>query len=263
MFDYPRDQKVNWPLFLILIVLMFVLLVYFDRAIASEQDEPAAVLAKKYMESIGIEAWKQVAAIRFNFQVEREGSPPRAVKHLWDRKNGRDHVEGSTRDGNHMVVWVNLRTRKDGTAWQDGKKLEGEEKTKALDWAYGRWVNDTYWLIMPFKLLDPGVTLKHEGSSGNTEILHLSFQNVGLTPGDQYWAYMNPETGRMEQWVYLLQGEKEKVTWSWQEWKNYGEVQLSSRKVNANGETAIHFTPLQILDSADPTYFSDEMKLLD
>ncbi|MFN2412818.1 MAG: DinB family protein, partial [Pyrinomonadaceae bacterium] len=30
--------------------------------------------------------------------------------------------------------------------------------------AYARWVNDSYWLLGPLKVLDPGVKLTYEGS---------------------------------------------------------------------------------------------------
>ena len=54
---------------------------------------------------------------------------------------------------------MNVNT-KEGSAWLKGKALEGEEQKKPLERAYGAWVNDTYWLLMPYKLRDPGVILR-------------------------------------------------------------------------------------------------------
>jgi hypothetical protein len=262
MIEDIRYSKPNWALVLVAVLLMLLMFWYFDRAVAQDRDPKATSLAQKTWDAMGgMEAWKQVAALRFNFQVEPQGQPPRAVKHLWDRSKGVDHIEGKTRDGKQMVAWVRLKD-KTGVAWSDGKKLEGDQLKEAMAWAYQRWVNDTYWLIMPFKLMDSGVNLKYEGAKDKHDVLHLSFGNVGLTPGDQYWAYINKDTGLMDRWEYLLEGEKEKGTWDWVDWENFGKLKLSKKKTTPDKKTAIHFTPLKIIDSADSSYFTDDLKLL-
>ena len=38
-----------------------------------------------------------------------------------------------------------------------------------LDDAHGAWINDSYWLVMPYKLLDPGVRLRHLGERTTSE----------------------------------------------------------------------------------------------
>jgi hypothetical protein len=253
---------VNWGIFLIFIAIMFVMLFYFERVWGADRDTEAVALAQKTIQAMGgLEAWKQVQTVRFNFQVESPGQPPRAVKHLWDRKNNRDHVEGKNRDGKMMVAWVDLGTRQ-GQAWTDGQKLQGEELKTAMDWAVSRWINDTYWLIMPLKTLDSGVNLKQEGEKEGHQVLHLSFAKVGETPGDQYWAYINPQTGLMDRWQYTLE-DGTKGDWNWVEWQNLGSVKLSKLKTKSDGKANIRFEPLQILDSADPAYFSNDLKLLE
>ena len=261
MIEDIRYNKVNWGIFLIFVVMMFVMLFYFDKVWGEERDPKAVALAEKTMNAMGMDPWKQVQAIRFNFQVEVEGQEPRAVKHIWDRKNGRDHVEGKNRDGKYMVAWVDLKT-KQGEAWQDNQKLQGEEQRKAVEWAYSRWINDTYWLIMPLKTLDSGVNLKHEGEKEGHEILHLSFNKVGETPGDQYWAHIDKATGLMNRWEYTLE-DGSKGDWNWVEWQDFGKLKLSKLKKKSDGKVNIRFEPLRVLDSADAAYFGTEIKLLD
>lgn len=260
--DIRYSTKINWPLFVVFVVLMCVLLFYFDKAIADDMKEPAAAaLAAESLNAMGgMDGWKNVKAIRFDFRVEQAGSEPRGVKHLWDRANGRDHVEGN-KDKKPTVAWVNLTT-KTGEAWQEGKKLEGDALKQAMDWAYARWVNDTYWLMMPFKWLDKGVNLKKEKDQNGFQVLHISFNKVGLTPGDQYWVFLNPKTHLMERWEYLLEGEKEKEMFDWKEWGDFGPVKLSKLKTSKDGKLGIRFEPLQVLESADASYFSSELKPL-
>ena len=88
-----------------------------------------------------------------------------------------------------------------GRSWLDGEELEGSDVKKALDRAYGRFINDTYWLLMPAKMQDPGVNLASEGEAakdGKTyDVVRLTFgEGVGLTPQDTYWAYVSKASGR-------------------------------------------------------------------
>lgn len=259
--DIRYSKTINWPLFLFYIVLTAVLLFYFDKAIAEDAKEPGAMtMAEDSIKAMGgMDGWKQVKAVRFDFRVEPQGAEARSVKHLWDRASNRDHIE-QTKDGKVKVAWIDLATKK-GAAWLDGKKLEGKDLTDAMDWAYGRWVNDTYWLIMPFKWMDSGVNVKKEADQNGMNVLHLSFNQVGLTPGDQYWVFMDPKTHLMQRWKFKLQGNDE-GDFNWEEWGDFGPVKLSKTKSSADGKLKIRFDPLQVLDSADAAYFSQDLKLL-
>jgi hypothetical protein len=261
--DIRYSKKINWPIFVIFIILMIVMLVYFDKAIAQDNKDPNAVkIVQETIQAMGgMENWKNTAAVRFNFVVAPEGQESRAVKHLWDRKNNRDHVEGKTREGKVQVAWVNL-TDKTGAAWEDGQKLEGEKLQKALDWAVSRWINDSYWLIMPLKLMDKGVNLKYDGEKNGRDVLHVSFNKVGETPGDQYWAHINKETKLMDHWDFELEG-KDKGSFDWIDWQPIGKMKFSKVKESADKKFRIRFDPLDAPNSASPDYFGPELKLLD
>jgi hypothetical protein len=259
MMEEVRYKKINWFIFILFVLAMFVLLLYFDRAVADAPDARTMEVIHKTMNAMGgLEEWKSVMALRFNFQVEPKGAPAKAVKHLWDRRLNRDHVEG-TKDNKPMVAWINLTTKK-GMAWFDGKELAGDDLNKAMEWAYGRWVNDSYWVIMPFKLLDDGTSVHYMEEKDGHDVLHLSFGKVGLTPGDQYFAYINTDTGLMDKWEFLLQGG-EKGTFQWLDWTKVGNVRLSTYKKGTDG-TGIRIQPLKALDSADPSYFGKNLKVL-
>lgn len=259
--DIRYPGRINPIVLVIFVLVMFVMLFYFDRVWGEQPDSKAAALATKTISAMGgVDEWKAVGAVRFNFVVEVQGNPPRVVKHLWDHKLGQDHVEWE-KDGKQTVAWVDLKT-KTGNAWADAKKLEGSQLTAALETAYARWVNDTYWLIMPFKLLDPGVNLKYEGQKPGHEVLHLSFEKVGLTPGDQYWAFISSDSGLMDLWQYELQ-DGTKGSWIWKEWGAYGKIKLSKLKESSDRKVNIRFEPLLVMDSADSSFFGNELKRLD
>ena len=86
------------------------------------------------------------------------------------------------------------------------------------------WTNDSYWFLMPYKLLDPGVHLGYEGvikdSTGRFEKLSLNFTAVGLTPGDRYWVFVDPNSHRVQRWEFILQGQEPPAArWSWEGWE--------------------------------------------
>ncbi len=105
---------------------------------------------------------------------------------------------------------------------------EGED-AKA---AFGRWTNDSYWLLAPLKVLDPGVKRTAEGTKqlGDTsyDTLRLSFQGVGLTPGDQYLLYIDPQTKLVRAWDYVPSADKV-MHGTWEGYQTFGGLQISTQ----------------------------------
>lgn len=166
----------------------------------------------------GPRAWTGLRYLRFDFATgsnapaEADSSveqPTRNVhgKHLWDRMTGDYRVEMPGGGDTVYVALFNTHTPEEGSVWLFGERVGDEEESDMLESAYRRFINDTYWLLMPVKLFDEGVHRSYlpDSSAGDTDVLHLSFGEVGLTPGDQYWVYADKETGRVRQWAYRLQ----------------------------------------------------------
>jgi hypothetical protein len=224
-------------------------------------DPRAAALADKVMHALGgTEAWSKTRYLRFDFAVDREGKTVVRRAHTWDKWTGRHRLEGTTKEGDPYVVLMNINTR-EGGAYLKGKKLEGEEAKKHLEQAYGTWVNDTYWLLMPYKMKDPGVILSYAGeekTGGEAwDKVRLTFDNVGLTPKDKYWAYVNRRTGFVERWDFVLKGEdKPPASFSWKNWKAYGQIRLADDRVNLADGTRIHFPVLEVPGSVPEAVFT-------
>src|SRR5262249_60726929 len=150
------------PTFLLGLTLAAVLPAAPADAPPLKADPKAAAIADRVMEALGgKKAWDDMHYIRFEFGMEKDGKF-QGRSHTWDKWTGRYRLEGKTPDGKSYVTLMNVNT-KEGSAWMDGKKLEGDDAKKALEKAYGAWVNDTYWLLMPYKLKDPGVILEYGG----------------------------------------------------------------------------------------------------
>lgn len=208
-------------------------------------DPEAAAVAARVEEYLGgDDAWSEARFLAFGFAGARE--------HAWDRATGRHRVAGQTPEGEDYVVVHDLDSR-EGRVWIDGEEVSGERAAELLESAYGAWVNDTYWLLMPYKLRDPGVTLSHDGrrevDGQSYEVLHLSFADVGLTPGDRYWAYVDPATGRMDYWAFLLESmepEAEPMLWRWSDWQAYDGIRLASGREQVGGDRSLELAPITV-----------------
>ena len=121
--------------------------------------------------------------------------------------------------------------------------------------------NDMYWLLMPYKMRDPGVMLRHEGeekaAEGAWDKIVLTFDNVGLTPQDKYWVYVNQKTRLVDRWDYILKGGKGPATsFQWQGWQRYGRIMLAPERINAKDKTRIYFPVLAVPDSVPDAVFT-------
>jgi hypothetical protein len=237
------------------------MLVAGAAAVRAESDPKAVAIADQVMEALGgRDAWKATRFLRFDFAVEREGKTVVSRAHTWDKWDGRYRLEAKNKAGEPYVVLMNLNT-KEGTAYLKGAKAEGEAAKKLLDDAYGAWVNDTYWLIMPYKMKDPGVTLKlagetKDGAATYDKVL-LTFDNVGLTPGDKYWAHINRGTHIMDKWEFVLQGKQPPpAAFAWKNWQRHGKILLSDDKVNLKDGTRIFFPVLDAPATVPDTVFT-------
>ncbi len=228
---------------------------------APAADPRALQVAGLVMQALGgEEAWNKTRFLRFDFAVESEGKIVTSRSHYWDKWSGRYRVEGKTTPGKNFLVLMNLNSR-EGSAWQDGKPAQGDLEKELLERGYAVWVNDAYWLLMPYKLRDPGVRLRLEGEAkvgdAACDKLALSFDGVGLTPKDRYWAFVNRTTHLVERWEYILQDEKGPATrWDWKGWTAYGKVQLAAERVNEKAKRRILFPVLDLPASMADAVFT-------
>ena len=250
------------------ILVAFGLLVMMASNVGAQSpsDVQAIALVDEMTNAMGGPTqWEQMRFLRFDWVVEREGKTVAHVRHLWDRYQGRYRVEWESREGKKLVALFNVHTRA-GRVFVEGEPARDDDKQKYLDQAYGRFINDSYWLLMPWKLKDPGVKLEYVGETqldGQTyDLLHVSFESVGLTPGDHYWAYINRRTRLMDRWAYFLQSYEgtpalDKATpWQWQDWGEVGGGgSLARERVRVGENMRIYFPVLGVLPSVEPDVF--------
>lgn len=231
---------------------------------ASKGDDKAQAIAQNMLQAMGgQDAWNKVHFVRYDFRVNVNGNTVADRAHLWDKQTGHYRYEDKTKDGKARVVLFNMGNQQ-GEAYVDGKKLDGTAGSDAVKDAYKAFINDMYWLAMPWKWMDAGVHLRYLGprarKSRNFDVVELSFDHVGLTPGDHYQAYVSPRSSMMEHWEYTLESGQ-KGSWDW-EYTTTGGVKLAKTHRSEDGKSEINMGDVRVLDTVDAAYFTDPAKPL-
>jgi hypothetical protein len=223
-----------------------------------ESERRATDVAKELWNALGgDDGWNHARYLRFDWIVERGGKRVVARSHYWDRFTGRYRVDGVDEKAGPYSVYLNVNTRS-GDAWVGGKKLtDAAEIKKWVNDGYEAFINDSYWLLAPFKLLDPGVTLAYDGEDKGPggeacDVVKLSFAGVGLTPKDIYWMLVDQKSHLVVEWKYILDGGKGPPTaFAWSDWHKVGSIQLASTRTGLGKPSVIRFDKLAVSEKPD------------
>lgn len=212
----------------------------------------------------GHEAWAALPYLHFTFAVAREGQATTTYRHFWNRMTGDYRFERQGPGGEPYVVLFNLNTMQ-GQAYLKSIPEDSLHTADLIEEAHRRHINDSYWLLAPLKVFDEGVNRRYVADSSDTvhDVLHLSFGNVGLTPGDQYWLYVNKETGRLDQWAYVLEDNPDAPPryFTWREYVDVptpaGPLHLATQKHSLASPFAILTNVLPLTEPVPENFFTD------
>lgn len=198
----------------------------------AESDPAAIELADSIMTAIGgRKNWDATRFISWNFFGARDL--------VWDKNQGRVRIE-SKRDSTIYLLDINKMTGKVQIKGQE--LLEQDSLAKMLERAKRIWINDSYWLVMPFKLKDSGVTLKYMGEDTLVNqkyynILQLTFKDVGVTPQNKYDLYVDVKKNLIEYWSFYGDASQDTASWTrpWDNYQKYGNILLSADRSDSGG----------------------------
>ena len=215
---------------------------------AEASDEQAIQLADEVMQAMGGRtAWDTTRYFGWNFLGVRNL--------LWDKETGNVRIEVPQ---DSSIYLVNIQQDTGRVVMRGEEITQPDSLAKYVQAGKEMWINDSYWLFMPFKLKDSGVTLTYAGEDtlmggAPAEVLELRFDQVGVTPQNKYQVYIDPEDHLVKQWAYYPEASMDtpRFMLPWDEYETYGSLKLSGNR----GERDI--SDIQVMDNVPETDFQD------
>ncbi len=216
---------------------------------APASDSKALNIADEVMQAMGgKKAWDDTRYFSWKFFGRRNL--------LWDKQAGLCRIEWLNKP---WKIIVNLNDATGKVSLNGIEQTHPDSLAKYLEIGKKVWINDSYWLVMPFKLKDPGVTLKFLGES-NTEageaadLIQMTFSGVGVTPDNKYDVWVDKKTRLVTQWAYFekFSNEKPDLVNPWIGYKRCGKILLSPDRGKERGT----LEPVEVLESASKLMWS-------
>lgn len=175
----------------------------------------------------GRRAYDDTRYLRWNFFGVRDLT--------WDKEDQLVRIEVPEQDIIYLLDYS------DGDDLTGAVRKQGVEMTNPdslalyLQSANSIFINDSYWLVQPFKLKDSGVTLRYGGQANDpqndrpSEVLELTFSGVGDTPGNRYRLFVDQENYRINTWQFFRDAASEEPTIEtpYNGYAQYGDIYLS------------------------------------
>ena len=194
----------------------------------------------------GRQNWDATHYLAWNFFGNR--------KLVWDKYTGQVRIDYLKND---TKILVNINDGKGKVFRQGAEVTQPDSLAKYLDQGKKDWINDSYWVFMPFKLKDSGLTLKYVGEDTTqagtlADVLRLTFKGVGTTPNNGYKVYVDKNSHLVTQWAYFQEANQPEpnFTTPWQNYQTYGSIKLSGDR----GERQI--TDIQVFNELPESVFT-------
>ena len=213
----------------------------------SGSDAKAVDIADQVMEAMGgRKNWDNEQFFTWNFFGARSL--------WWDKLKGDVRVE--THNADSIIVLLNIFDDTGRVSVRGQEYTQADSVAKYVKRGKAWWINDGYWLFMPFKLKDTGVTLTYVGEdttqSGNpSDVLQLTFEDVGNTPQNKYHVWVDKSDHLVKQWAFFRQNDMEEPNFitPWVDYKKYGSIVLSGNR----GQRQI--TDIEVAEYMDESIF--------
>ncbi|MEO1053174.1 MAG: hypothetical protein AAFX87_21255 [Bacteroidota bacterium] len=197
---------------LILIVVAIGFIAHESKPEGTKGPE-AEALADKMLKALNVEAYEQINRLEWTFRGGHH--------YVWYKQENKVDVSW----GDFEVTFY--PETMDGEAAKGGVKLTGQEKDDAIQKAWAFFANDSFWLVAPFKVKDPG-TERSIVKTDQGDALLVTYMSGGVTPGDSYLWILDenyrPRAWKM--WVNIIPiGGLE---FEWKDWQPYNGAYFST-----------------------------------
>ncbi|WP_445381889.1 hypothetical protein [Robiginitalea sp. IMCC43444] len=183
----------GWTALTILLLSLATYLIFNEQLPEGEPSQKADTLARRMLKAVNHEAYRNTRFLEWTFS---------GVHHYrWDKTKGTVAVEW----GENKVL-LHLNQPGASEVYIAGELKEGSERTELVEKATDYFNNDSFWLVAPHKVFDPGTERRLVRLENGEEGLMVTYTSGGSTPGDSY-LWLLDENGlprAFKMWVGIL-----------------------------------------------------------
>lgn len=215
----------------IYIAVIGLLFISCKQKSETKQPEKEISIAEKIANAHGFENWKQVSEIQFTFNVDEDSS----------------HFERSW-------IWKPKANEVIALSKKDTINYNRSVIDSTLTKTDSGFINDKYWLLVPFQLVwDESITIsegiKEEAPISKTQLnrITITYPNEGgYTPGDAYDIYYDDDF-LIKQWIFRKANQKEpSVITTFENYQDFNGIKIALDHKKAKGNWNLNFTNVKI-----------------
>lgn len=194
------------------LVLLFIFggilfAIYNEARPQGVSSDKADTLALKMLDALNDDAYKETRFLEWSFANGKH-------QYRWDKEANTVKVSWSD-----YQVDLDLNQPAKSSVSKDKISISGAEKQRLIKKAISFFNNDSFWLVAPFKIFDPGtersIVLLEDGTQG----LLVNYTSGGSTPGDSYLWKLQPNGFPIsfKMWVSIIPIGG--IEASWDDWQ--------------------------------------------
>lgn len=167
------------------------------------EGEKAEQLANKMLDALDYEAYETTHYLEWTFKKRHH--------YRWDKKENICEVYWKD-----YQVNLDLNLPSQSQVFQKNIKVDGAGTKKLIRKAQDYFNNDSFWLVAPYKVFDPGTERRLITTEHGKEALLVTYTAGGSTPGDSYLWHLDA-SGKpisFQMWVDILPINGLKASWS-------------------------------------------------
>lgn len=186
-----------------LLLFGFLYFKYNEELPTGTKGPQAEQLATKMLNALDYEAYKNTNYIEWTFK--------RSHHFKWNKTE--NTCEVYWRD---YKINLDLNDTSKSEAFQNDKKIEDESSRELIKKAIVYFNNDSFWLVAPYKVFDPGTERRLVTLENDLEALLVTYSSGGTTPGDSYLWHLDAsgKPTSFQMWVNILPINGLEASWS-------------------------------------------------
>ncbi|TRZ45306.1 hypothetical protein [Robertkochia solimangrovi] len=201
-----RFLKISAFILLGLVVLSGILFLIYNEPLPDGTPGPEAeAMAQKMLRTLNNTNFQKTKTIEWQVFEHH---------YSWNKADNKASVKWKDNE-----VILDLTNYSESVVFVDGIKKHTEPREELIKTAVEYYNNDSFWLVAPFKIYDPGTIRGIVNTDDGKKGLLVTYTTGGSTPGDSYLWFLNEDgfPTNFKMWVSII--PLGGVNATWEDWK--------------------------------------------